>query len=97
MARANGFEFIALRDAAVEALLVDDGTRRAYLQQAAAVRRLFAAILPDPAANAHARIVGVARNIAETIRSLDSAARPDRRLRRRSRSCSTARSGRRST
>jgi type I restriction enzyme, R subunit len=71
LSRAEGFEFIALRDAAVEALLVDDVTRRAYLQRSGAVRRLFAAVLPDPAATANARIVGVARNIAEAIRSLE--------------------------
>jgi type I restriction enzyme R subunit len=71
LARADGFEFIALRDAAVEALLIDDETRRSYLERSAAVRRLFAAILPDPVAAAHARIVGVSRNLAEKIRSLD--------------------------
>jgi type I restriction enzyme, R subunit len=73
LARAEGFEFIALRDAAVESLLVDDVTRRAYLERSDAVRRLFAAILPDPAATAHIRVVGVARNLAEMIRSLDPA------------------------
>ncbi len=71
LARAEGFEFIALRDAAVEALLVDDVTRRGYLERSDLVRRLFAAILPDPAANEHVRLVGVARNLAESIRSLD--------------------------
>jgi type I restriction enzyme, R subunit len=71
LARAEGFEFIALRDASVESLLVEDVTRRGYLERSDAVRRLFAAILPDPAATAHIRIVGVARNLAETIRSLD--------------------------
>ncbi|MCP9491579.1 MAG: DUF3387 domain-containing protein [Solirubrobacteraceae bacterium MAG38_C4-C5] len=73
LARAEGFEFIALRDASVEALLVDDVTRRGYLERSDRVRRLFAAILPDPAATAHVRVVGVARNLAETIRSLDPA------------------------
>ena len=73
LARADGFEFIALRDASVEALLVDDVTRRGYLERSNRVRRLFAAILPDPAATAHVRVVGVARNLAETIRSLDPA------------------------
>jgi len=73
MARAKGFEFIALRDASVEALLIDEVTRRAYLERSDRVRRLFAAILPDPAAAAHVRLVGVARNLAETIRSLDPA------------------------
>jgi type I restriction enzyme R subunit len=73
LARAEGFEFIALRDASVEALLVEDVTRRAYLERSDQVRRLFAAILPDPAATTHVRVVGVARNLAETIRSLDPA------------------------
>ncbi|MGI9021549.1 MAG: HsdR family type I site-specific deoxyribonuclease [Solirubrobacterales bacterium] len=73
LAGAEGFEFIALRDASVEALLVDDVTRRAYLERSDRVRRLFAAILPDPAASGHVRVVGVARNLAETIRSLDPA------------------------
>ncbi|MDQ3671598.1 MAG: HsdR family type I site-specific deoxyribonuclease, partial [Actinomycetota bacterium] len=73
LARAEGFEFIALRDASVEALLVDDVTRRGYLERSDRVRRLFRAILPDPAATAHVRVVGVARNVAETIRSLEAA------------------------
>jgi type I restriction enzyme, R subunit len=71
LVRADGFEFIALRDAAVEALLVDSDTRRAYLDRSDVVRRLFAAILPDPAGAPHARVVGVIRNLAERIRSLD--------------------------
>jgi type I restriction enzyme, R subunit len=76
LARAEGFEFIALRDASMEALLVEDVTRRAYLERSDRARRLFAAILPDPAASAYARLVGVARNLAEKIRSLDAPA-PD--------------------
>jgi type I restriction enzyme R subunit len=72
LAGADGFEFIALRDASMEALLIEDVTRRAYLERSDQVRRLFAAILPDPAASAHARLVGVARNLAEKIRSLDA-------------------------
>ncbi|MGI8632299.1 MAG: type I restriction enzyme endonuclease domain-containing protein, partial [Solirubrobacterales bacterium] len=57
----------------VEALLIDDVTRRSYLERSGRVRRLFAAILPDPAASVWVRTVGVARNLAETIRSLDPA------------------------
>lgn len=71
LADAEGFEFIALRDSSVEALLVDPVTRRAYLERSDRVRRLFAAILPDPLAAEHARLVGVIRNLAEKIRSLD--------------------------
>jgi type I restriction enzyme R subunit len=74
LARADGFEFIALRDASIEALLVDGVTRRAYLERSDLVRRLFAAILPDPVAGPHARLVAVARNLAERIRSLDEPA-----------------------
>jgi type I restriction enzyme R subunit len=55
----------------VESLLIGWITRRGYLERSDAVRRLFAAILPDPAAGPYSRIVGVARNIAEKIRSLD--------------------------
>lgn len=73
LAQADGFEFIALRDASVEALLVDEVTRRAFLERTSRVRRLFAAILPDPAGQVFARVVGVTRNLAETIRSLDPA------------------------
>ncbi len=71
LANADGFEFIALRDASVEALLVDSVTRRGYLERSDIVRRLFAAILPDPAGGQYSRLVGVARNLAERIRSLD--------------------------
>jgi type I restriction enzyme, R subunit len=74
LAHADGFEFIALRDASMEGLLVDAITRRGYLERSDRVRRLFSAILPDPAAGPHARLVGVARNLAERIRSLDSPA-----------------------
>ena len=52
---------------------IDDVTRRGYLERSGRVRRLFSAILPDPAASAHVRVVGVARNLAEKIRSLDVA------------------------
>ena len=74
LAQAEGFEFIALRDASTEALLIDAVTRRAYLERSDRVRRLFAAILPDPAAGRHSRLVGVVRNLAERIRSLDEPA-----------------------
>ena len=73
LARADGFEFIALRDASMEALLIDDVTRRGYLERAGpgapAVRR-------DPSRpGRRARTPAwsaVARNLAEKIRSLDA-------------------------
>lgn len=70
LATARGFEFIALRDSAVEALLIDDDTKKQYQSQANRVRRLFKAILPDPSANAIAPTVAIIRNIAQRISSL---------------------------
>ena len=71
LARAEGDEFIAVRDASVDALLVDLETRRRDLSRSDRVQRLFSAILPDPAAAGQSRVVGVARNSAGRIRSLD--------------------------
>ncbi len=73
LARADGFEYIALRDAAIESLLIESVVRRGFLERAARVRQLFAAILPDPAGGPFSRVVGVARNLAERIKSLDGA------------------------
>jgi type I restriction enzyme R subunit len=64
---ARGFEHIALRDAAVEALLVDEETRTGFLAAARQVRKLFKALLPDPAAAAHQATVAVIRSLAERI------------------------------
>jgi type I restriction enzyme R subunit len=66
---AREFEYIALRDSAVEALLVDEETKRAYLSVANLVRRLYKALLPDPSANAVSPAVRVIRNIAQKIAS----------------------------
>ncbi|MEX2620739.1 MAG: HsdR family type I site-specific deoxyribonuclease [Egibacteraceae bacterium] len=64
---ATGFAHIALRDAAVEALLVDEGTRTGFLAAARQVRKLFKALLPDPAAVAHQRTVAAVRVVAGRI------------------------------
>jgi type I restriction enzyme R subunit len=64
---ASGFAFIALRDAAVEALLVDEEVRSEFLAAARHARKLFKAILPDPAAAAHQPMVAVIRVLAERI------------------------------
>ena len=67
---AEGFERVKLLDDAVDALLVNDDTKREYLTMADTVDRIFKAILPDQAANQF----GVDRKaiivIAEKIRSL---------------------------
>ena len=66
-ATASGFAFIALRDAAVEALLVDEEVRTEFLAAARHARKLFKAVLPDPAAAAHQATVAVIRVLAERI------------------------------
>lgn len=64
---ASGFEFIALRDSAVEALLVDDEVREEFLGLARQTRRLFKAVLPDPMAADRRGIVAVIRVLRERI------------------------------
>jgi type I restriction enzyme, R subunit len=72
---ASGFAFIALRDAAVEALLVDEEVRAEFVSAARRARKLFKAILPDPAAAVHQPTVAVIRVLAERV---EEAARPAR-------------------
>ena len=64
---ASGFAFIALRDAAVEALLVDEEVRSEFLAAASHTRKLFKAVLPDPAASTYQATVAVIRVLAERI------------------------------
>ncbi len=64
---ASGFTFIALRDSAVEALMVDDSVRTEFIAAAQHARKLFKAVLPDPAAAAHQGQVAVIRVLAERI------------------------------
>lgn len=74
---ASGFEFIALRDAAVEALLVDDEVRAAFLASSRRVRKLFKAVLPDPVAASAQATVAVIRVLAERLLDLGHGERPD--------------------
>jgi type I restriction enzyme R subunit len=74
---ATGFEFIALRDAAVEALLADDEVREAFLASARQARKLFKAVLPDPVALAQQATVAVIRVLAERILDLRRGEQPD--------------------
>jgi type I restriction enzyme, R subunit len=64
---ATGFAHIALRHAAVEALLVDEETRTGFMTGASHVRKLFKALLPDPKAAAQQRSVAAIRVVAERI------------------------------
>jgi type I restriction enzyme, R subunit len=74
---ASGFEFVALRDAAVEALLVDDEVRAAFLASSRRARKLFKAVLPDPVAASAQATVAVIRVLAERILDLGHGERPD--------------------
>ena len=69
MEDASEFEFIALQKAAVEALLVDEQTRREYVKLARQVRKTFKALLPDPEALTVAHRIAVIRTIAAKIES----------------------------
>ncbi len=66
---AEGFEFIALQQAAVEALLIDEQTRRQFVKLARRARKTFKALLPDPEAMAVAYRIAVIRTIAAKIES----------------------------
>lgn len=67
MRDAEGFDHIAKRDAAVEALLIDEETRTEFQQRSRQVRKLFKALLPDPQAAAQQRNVAAVRVLAERI------------------------------
>lgn len=64
---ARGFDHIAQRDLAVEALLVDEETYTEFQQQARQVRKLFKALLPNPAAAKQQRTVAAVRVLSERI------------------------------
>jgi type I restriction enzyme R subunit len=69
IAAASGFERIGRIDEAVEAILVNEGDKKQYLQIASRVSRLFKAILPDPMANALAPLSVLVAYIADRIRA----------------------------
>ncbi len=67
MRDAEGFDHIAKRDAAVEALLVDEETRTDFTVKARQARKLFKALLPNPKAAAQQRTVAAIRVLHERI------------------------------
>jgi type I restriction enzyme R subunit len=67
---AIGFERVRLIDDAVDAILINDETRRKYLSLATNVDRLFRAILPDVAANEFGPARKLFAVLAQKIRSL---------------------------
>ncbi len=74
---AAGFTFIALRDDAVETLLIDDDVRASFLTASRRARALFKAVLPDPVAASARETVAVIRVIAERLEELARGDRPD--------------------
>lgn len=71
---SSGFERVKLRSDAVEAILVDEETKKEYLSMALIIHKLFKAILPDPAADELAPKIRLFDKIAEEIRSLETPA-----------------------
>jgi type I restriction enzyme R subunit len=74
---ASGFAFIALRDSAVETLLVDEEVRSEFDTVALRARKLFKAVLPDPVAAAYQPVVAVIRVLAERIAEVSRPPQPD--------------------
>jgi type I restriction enzyme R subunit len=66
---ASGFEREKLKEDAVATFIIDDKTRRRFMESAGHVEKLFKSLLPDPAANEFGPIRKVISVIAEKIRS----------------------------
>lgn len=69
LAQASAFKRIELRSEAVDAILVDDETKRTFLTMASQVNRLYKAILPDQAANQYNPIRSLLVVLAEEVRT----------------------------
>ncbi|WP_035717503.1 type I restriction endonuclease subunit R [Gordonia terrae] len=74
---AEGFDHVAKRDAAVEALLLDEQTRNDFTVKARQVRRLFKALLPNTKAALQQRTVAAIRVLAERIHEVTKPPTPD--------------------
>ena len=66
---AKGFEWEKLKEDAVATIVVNDETRRRYMNLAGTVEKLFKSLLPDSAVNEFGPIRKVFSVIAEKIRS----------------------------
>ncbi len=66
---ASGFQREKLKEDAVATFVIDDKTRRRFMESAGHVEKLFKSLLPDPAANEFGAIRKVISVIAEKIRS----------------------------
>lgn len=72
---AVGFEFVNLLDATVEALLIDEDTRKGWVQLATRVRKAYKSLMPDPDAIRATKRVSIIRTIGDKMASLGE--RPD--------------------
>lgn len=77
MRDASGFDHIARRDAAVEALLLNEETWNDFLVGARLIRRLFKALLPNAKAAAQQRTVAAVRVLAERITQVTKPPQPE--------------------
>ena len=68
--RADKLEKIKLLDEAVDAILINDESKKKYLLLEANVRKLYKAILPDPKARNYTEICALFYVLAEKIKSL---------------------------
>jgi type I restriction enzyme R subunit len=67
LGRLQGFDLVAEGRDTVEALMVDDDEKIAFLARVSLVDRLYKAILPDRRANQYSRVRAVARFLADGI------------------------------
>jgi len=72
---AKGFEFTALQASAVEALLIDEPTRKEFVKLSNLVRKKYRALLPDNLALSSTKKVGIIRLIANGLSTAKD--RPD--------------------
>ncbi len=66
----DAFQNIAQINDAMERILINDETKKGYLQLATSVTKLYKAILPDPDAHAFTKICQLIHIIAQKIRNL---------------------------
>jgi len=67
---ARGFERVSLLDAAVDAVLVNDSTKKRFINLSNTVNRIFKAILPDPEANEFVPVCALFRAMQWKIEAL---------------------------
>ena len=67
---AKGFERVKLLDGAVDAVLIDDNTKKRFINFSNTVNRIYKAILPDPEANEFVPICALFRAIQMKIEAL---------------------------